>query len=66
MSDARHVFRAPYYFQVSEHGPVTIYDSVNVGWVARVKETLPHKESLAKAMVDGLNAAAAAEVPHAR
>jgi hypothetical protein len=55
------VFNPPYRYEVAEHGPVTIYDSVGVGWIARVKETLPHKTELAAAIVAGLNAAAEAE-----
>lgn len=51
-------FKPPYRFEMSEHGPVTIYDAIDVGWIARVKESLPHKEALAAAMVAGLNAAA--------
>lgn len=56
-------FRPPYRYEVSEHGPVTIYDAVDVGWIARVKESLPHKEALAAAMVDGLNSAARGRPP---
>jgi len=55
-------FRPPYRYETSEHGPVTIYDAVDVGWIARVKESLPHKEALAQAIVDGLNEAAGYEV----
>ena len=55
---AAFVFRPPYRYEASEHGPVTIYDAVDVGWIARVKESLPHKEALAAAMVAGLNLAA--------
>jgi hypothetical protein len=54
------VFNPPYAYVYRAHGPVTIYDDVGIGWIARVKESLPHKEELAKAMVDGLNKAAGA------
>lgn len=57
MSDADK-FNPPYRYEYTEHGPVTIYDAVGVGWIARVKESLPYKEALAQAMVDGLNRAA--------
>lgn len=56
-------FNPPYRYEPSVHGPVTIYDAVNVGWIARVKESLPHKEALAAAMVAGLNAAATQNDP---
>jgi hypothetical protein len=55
------VFKPPYTYRVSEHGPATIYDAVAVGWVARVKESLPHKAELARVMTDALNRAAAEE-----
>lgn len=53
-------FRPPYRYEASVHGPVTIYDAVGVGWVARVKESLPHKQQLAQTIVDALNEASAA------
>jgi hypothetical protein len=56
------IFRPPYRYEMSRHGPATIYDAVDVGWIARIKESLPHKEELAKAMVDGLNEAALREL----
>lgn len=57
----KQTFKPPYRYEPSVHGPVTIYDALNVGWIARIKESLPHKEKLARAMVDGLNRAARAE-----
>ena len=59
MSDS--VFLPPYCYHATVHGPVTIYDAIEVAWIGRVKETLPHKVALAAAMVDGLNRAAVAE-----
>lgn len=53
--------RPPYRYEVSDHGPATIYDSVDVGWVARVKESLPGKEALAATIVAALNDAAEAD-----
>lgn len=55
------VFKPPYRYVVSEHGPATIYDSVAVGWIARVKESLPHKDELARVMTEALNRAAEEE-----
>lgn len=50
--------RPPYRFEVSDHGPATVYDSIDVGWVVRVKETLPHKAEIAEIVTDALNEAA--------
>lgn len=38
-----HLPPEPWTVRDSEHGPVTIYDSYGVGWLARVKESLPQK-----------------------
>lgn len=48
-------FNPPYRYEYTEHGPVTIHDAVNVGWIARVKESLPYKRELAEVIVDALN-----------
>lgn len=58
MNDSLSFLRPPYRFEVSDHGPATIYDSVGVGWVCRVKESLPHKRELAALITTALNTCA--------
>lgn len=57
------IFRPPYRYESSQHGPAAIYDAVGVGWIARVKESLPHKEAIARVIVQALNEAANVSAP---
>jgi hypothetical protein len=45
----------PWRTEHSPHGPSTIYDTVDVGWIVRVKETLPHKQEIADFIVEACN-----------
>jgi hypothetical protein len=49
----------PWRAEHTPHGPSTIYDTVDVGWIVRVKESLPHKAEIADFIVASCNGAAA-------
>lgn len=55
------IYKPPYRYEVSAHGPATVWDAQDTGWVCRIKESLPHKEEIAKTITAALNRAAREE-----
>ena len=47
----------PWRMTPGEHGPATIYDAIEVGWLARIKESVPQKNADAALIVALVNAA---------